>query len=144
MPHDPCIVQLTTETLDGSEGADKNTTGRLTGSSAEHGPPCSTLFRWKLPSAQGVMEGTNLLCDHGTEAYVRVVRIRRKRSAAEPAVETFEVADDTQVFALPGWEFLLQRVVGDGQAKVTAQSGHRFRLGVAVGANDLERRSMVS
>jgi hypothetical protein len=40
--------------------------------------------------------------------------------------------------ALPVGELFLQRIVGEGGAKVTLQCRHRLRLGIAIGAHDVE------
>jgi hypothetical protein len=96
------------------------------------------LIRWKLAFSLGVMKSPDLLRDHRLDAYIRMVGIGCMYPATEPAIETLQATGCAKVLAFPGWEFLLQRIVGDGQPKVAPQCGNCLRLAVSIGADDFE------
>jgi hypothetical protein len=84
------------------------------------------------------MELVGFWSDHSEKALIGVIGIGRPMPAADSAVEAFEAAGGTRVFAVPGGELLFQMVVGNRRAKVTARGSDSFRLRMAIFAHDLE------
>ena len=79
-----------------------------------------------------------LLCEHSENALVGVIGTGSARSASESAVEAFETAGGAQMPSLPGRELLLDEVVSDGEAEVSAQGSDGLRLRVTELADDPE------
>ena len=85
-----------------------------------------------------MIERACFLGHHGLQTGVGMIGIGGFQPEPDSAVEAFQAAGGAQMLTRPVREELLEVVVGDGVAEVSAQRSHGFGLRQAIGADHIE------
>ena len=80
----------------------------------------------------------SFLGEHGLETGVGMIGIGGFEPEPDSAVEAFQATGSSQMLTRPVRKELLETVVGDGVAEVSAQSSHGFGLRQAIGTDNFE------